>query len=133
IDLERGVVRYHARKSDHTVELPLKPMLGTVGVAPAAGEVRATIVPDRHGGNLDTPEIRAGATLYLGINIEGGLFSLGDGHARQGQGEVCGVAVEAAMATTLVVDVVKGVYTPWPRIESDSHLGCIGAARPLED
>jgi len=118
---------------DHTVELPLEPMHGTIGVAPAASEVRSTIVADAHGGNLDTPEVRAGVTAYFGVNVPGAMFAIGDGHARQGGGEVCGVAVEAAMTTVLAVDVVKGVSTPWPRLESETHLMSIGAARPLED
>jgi acetamidase/formamidase len=53
---------------------------------------------------MDTPEMRAGTSCYLGVNVEGALFSLGDGHARQGEGETCGVAVECAMDTVLVVD-----------------------------
>ncbi|MDQ3904464.1 MAG: acetamidase/formamidase family protein [Actinomycetota bacterium] len=133
VDTAAGVVRYHARHGDHTVELALEPMHGTIGVAPAASEVRSTIVPDAHGGNLDTPEVRAGVTAYFGVNVPGAMFSIGDGHARQGGGEVCGVAVEAAMTTVLAVDLVKGVSTPWPRLESDTHLMSIGAARPLED
>ncbi|MGC9668454.1 acetamidase/formamidase family protein [Planosporangium sp. 12N6] len=133
IDRAAGLVRYSARNSDYTVDLPLAPMHGTVGVAPAAGEARATIVPDAHGGNLDTPQLRAGTTLYLGVNVDGALFSLGDGHARQGDGEVSGVAVEAAMDTTLVVDLIKNTPTPWPRIESDTELLSVGCARPLED
>jgi acetamidase/formamidase len=133
IDQDAGVVHYHARRTDYTVDLPLDPMLGTVGVAPAGGEARSTIVPDRHGGNLDTPELRAGTTVYLGVNVPGAMFSFGDGHARQGQGEVCGVAVETAMRVTVAVDVIKDVPTPWPRIETDHQLISIGAARPLED
>ena len=133
IDAAASVVRYHARRSDYTVDLPLDPMLGTVGVAPAGGEARSTIVPDQHGGNLDTPELRAGTTVYLGVNVPGAMFAFGDGHARQGQGEVCGVAVETAMHVTVAVDLIKGVPTPWPRIETDHQLISVGAARPLED
>ena len=58
----------------------MDPMLGTVGVAPAAGEVRSSLVPDAFGGNMDTPEMRAGASCYLGVNVPGALFSVGDGH-----------------------------------------------------
>jgi amidase len=65
--------------------------------------------------------------------VAGALFAIGDGHARQGHGEVTGVAVEAAMRTTVVVDVIKGVATPWPRLESDAVLMSTGSARPLED
>lgn len=133
VDVAAGVVRYHARRSDFTVELPLDPMHGTVGVAPAAFETRMTITPDAHGGNMDTPELRAGVTAYFGVNVEGALFALGDGHCRQGHGEVSGVAVEAAMRTVVVVDLIKGAATPWPRLESDTHLMSTGSARPLED
>jgi acetamidase/formamidase len=116
-----------------TAALPLDPMHGTVGVAPAGGEARSSLVPDAHGGNMDTPEMRAGTTCYLGVNVEGALFSLGDGHCRQGEGETCGVAVEAAMDTVLVVELIKGRLTPWPRLETADHIISTGSARPLED
>jgi amidase len=133
VDVAAGVVRYHARRSDLSVELPLDPMHGTVGVAPGAFEARVTLVPDTHGGNMDTPELRAGVTVYIGVNVSGALFAIGDGHARQGHGEVTGVAVEAAMRTTVAVDVIKGMSTAWPRLESDGVLMSTGSARPLED
>src|SRR5439155_17946663 len=121
IDVAAGVVRYHATRGGYSVDLPLEPMHGTVGVAPAGFEARSTLTCDAHGGNLDTPEIRAGVTLYLPVNVPGALFALGDGHARQGPGEACGVAVECAMTTTLVVALIQDVSTPWPRIETDTH------------
>ena len=133
IDREARVVRYEARDSELRVELPLDPMHGTVGVAPALREVRSSLVPGDWGGNMDTPEMRSGATCYLGVNVAGALFSIGDGHARQGEGETCGVAVEAAMDTVVVVDVVKEQSTPWPRLENDEYLMTAGSARPLED
>ena len=77
--------------------------------------------------------MRAGVTCYLGVNVPGALFSFGDGHARQGEGETCGVAVEAAMETVAVVDLLKGSPTPWPRLESDEYLMTTGSTRPLED
>jgi len=133
LDRERRTCRFTAADSDAQVELPMDPMHGTVGVAPASLEVRSALVPDAHGGNLDTPEMRAGVTCYLGVNVEGALFSLGDGHARQGEGETCGVAVETAMNTVITIDLVKGRPTPWPRLESDRYLMTAGSARPLED
>jgi acetamidase/formamidase len=133
VDSRRRVVTYRALRGDHSVELPLDPMHGTVGVAPANFEARLSLVPDYYGGNMDTPEMRAGTTCYLGINVDGALFSLGDGHCRQGEGESCGVAVEAAMDTVLVVDLLKRVATPWPRLEDDTHIMSVGSARPLED
>jgi acetamidase/formamidase len=128
-----GLCRFTARDSDVTADLPLNPMHGTVGVAPANLEVRSALVPDAFGGNMDTPEMRAGVTCYLGVNVPGGLLSLGDGHARQGEGETCGVAVECAMNTVLIVDLIKGVATPWPRLESATHIMSTGSTRPLED
>jgi acetamidase/formamidase len=133
VDAKRRTVAYSARQGDRSIELPLDPMHGTVGVAPASFEARSSLVPDAHGGNMDTPEMRAGATCYLGVNVEGALFSIGDGHCRQGEGESCGVAVEAAMDTVVVIDLIKNRTCAWPRIESDHYVMTTGSARPLED
>jgi len=133
VDRARRTVTYHAARGDWTVELPLDPMHGTVGVAPGAFEARSSLVPAEHGGNLDTPEMRTGTTCYLGVNVEGALFALGDGHCRQGEGELCGVAVEAAMDTVVVIDLIRGRVTPWPRLENDEYVMSAGSARPLED
>jgi len=133
LDAKQRTVTFHARRGEFAVKLPMDPMHGTVGVAPAFLEARSSLVPDAHGGNMDTPEMRAGTTCYLGVNVAGALFSLGDGHARQGEGETCGVAVEAAMDTVIVVDLVKGAATPWPRLENDDYVMSTGSARPLED
>lgn len=133
IDIAAGTCRFQARNSDFSIELPLDPMHGTVGVAPAANEVIMSITPATHGGNMDTPEMRAGTTAYFGVNVDGGMLSIGDGHARQGEGEVCGTAVEAAMKTVVVVDLIKGQAPSSPRLESDEFLMTAGSARPLED
>ncbi|HEX2090116.1 MAG TPA: acetamidase/formamidase family protein [Actinomycetota bacterium] len=133
VDRDARTVTYRAAHGEHAVNLPLDPMHGTVGVAPAAFETRSSLVPDSHGGNMDTPEMRAGTTCYLGVNVEGALFSIGDGHCRQGEGETCGVAVEAAMDTVIIVDLIKRVYAPWPRLENDAFVMSTGSARPLED
>jgi len=133
LDSARGTVGFEARFGDFAVELPLAPMLGTVGVAPAAGEARTSLVPERFGGNMDAPQVRAGSTVYLGVNVEGALFSIGDGHYRQGEGEACGTAVEGAMTTTLVVELIKGGAPTWPRIEDDGHWMTVGSSRPMED
>jgi acetamidase/formamidase len=133
LDRDAGTVTFSARFSELTVALPVAPMLGTVGVAPPAGEVRTSLVPDRFGGNMDSPEIRAGATVYLGVNVEGALFSVGDGHYRQGEGEACGTAVEGAMTTTFIVELIKGGAPGWPRIEDDQSWTTVGSSRPLED
>ncbi len=133
VDRISRTVTFRARFDEVEVVLPLDPMHGTVGVAPANLEARSSLVPDAHGGNMDTPEMRAGVTCFLGVNVEGAMFALGDGHGRQGEGETCGVAVEAAMDTVVIVDLIKGVPTPWPRLESDDYLMSAGSARPLED
>jgi acetamidase/formamidase len=95
--------------------------------------VRSSLVPDRFGGNMDTPEMRAGSTVFLGVNVEGAMFSVGDGHYRQGEGEACGTAVEGAMTTTLIVELIKGNAPGWPRIEDDTHWMTVGSSRPMED
>ncbi len=133
VDRAAGNVMYQALDSDYGVRLPLEPFLGTIGVAPAAGEARNVLVPEAFGGNMDTPEARAGTTVYLGVNVEGALFSIGDGHYTMGEGEVCGVAVEGAMDTLLTVDVIKGIYCDWPRMEDDEAIMVAGSYRPLED
>ena len=137
VDSTRGTVGFEAVRTASgaalSVELPLAPMLGTVGVAPALHEVRTSLVPADYGGNMDTPDMRAGTTCYLGVNVPGALFSIGDGHYRQGEGESCGVAVEGAMNVTLVVELVKGVATGWPRLENDDEWATVGSTRPLED
>lgn len=133
VDVERGVCRFQARNSEFSVELPLDPFHGTVGVAPAAGERTMSVTPSAHGGNMDTPELRAGTTLYLPVHEPGAMLAIGDGHCRQGEGEVCGTAVEAAMSTTVVVDVLKGEQTAWPRLQSDEFIMSTGSAKPLED
>jgi acetamidase/formamidase len=118
---------------DLEIALPIEPMLGTVGLAPAAGEVRSSLVPDTFGGNMDTPEMRAGATCFLNVNVEGALFSVGDGHYRQGEGESCGTAVEGSMNVVLIVELLKTPGPAWPRIENDDYLAVVGSSRPLED
>jgi acetamidase/formamidase len=133
VDRSAGVVTFQALDSEHTASLPLEPFLGTVGVAPAAGEARNVLVPEAFGGNMDTPEARAGSTIYLGVSVDGALFSIGDGHYTMGDGEVCGVAVEGAMDVLLTVDVIKGVHCAWPRIEDDDAIMVAGSYRPLED
>jgi acetamidase/formamidase len=133
VDADARTVQFQARHSELSLALPLEPMLGTVGVAPAGNEVRSSLVPDRFGGNMDTPQLRAGVTCYLGVNVEGAMFSIGDGHYRQGEGESCGTAVEGAMISTVIVDLVKGAAPGWPRLEDDEHWLTVGSSRPLED
>jgi acetamidase/formamidase len=133
VDKAQGVVRTRAQDGKSGWELPLAPFLGCLGVAPANGEARSTIVPDNFGGNMDNPEVRAGNTVYLGVQVPGALLSFGDGHYAMGEGEIIGTAVEGAMNVELTVELVKNRFTPWPRIENGEFMMSVGSARPLED
>ena len=133
LDLEAWSATFRATRSDFALELPLDPMHGTVGVAPGNGEVRLVVTPSRHGGNMDTPEARVGTTLYLPVNVPGAMLALGDGHARQGEGEICGTGLESAMNSVIAVDLIKGGAPEWPRLENDDYIMSTGSVRPLED
>ena len=133
VDPERKVLRTQSQDGTQTWEVPLAPFLGCLGVSPAYGEARSTIVPDSFGGNMDCPEVRAGNTVYLGVRVPGALLSFGDGHLGMGDGEIIGTAVEGAMNVELTVDLIKHRETPWPRIENSEWMMSLGAGRPLED
>ena len=95
--------------------VPLKPFAGTIGVAPAEHGLHSVVPPRRVGGNLDIRDLAAGTTLYLPVEVEGALFSIGDTHAAQGDGEVCGTAIESAMNVAVTLDVVKDANLSMPR------------------
>lgn len=133
VDKAKNTVRYEAHKTKHAVDLPMRPFLGCIGVAPAGGEVRTTIVPEAFGGNMDTWQACAGATVYLPVNVPGALFSIGDGHLVEGSGEIIGTAVESALNVTLKIELIKKAQLSWPRIEDDNYIMSAGSYRPLED
>ena len=133
VDREKRVLRTQSQDGRQAWEVPLAPFLGCLGVSPAYGEARSTIVPDSFGGNMDCPEVRAGNTVYLGVRVPGALLSFGDGHFGMGDGEIIGTAVEGAMNVELTVDLIKHRETPWPRIENPEWMMSVGAGRPLED
>jgi acetamidase/formamidase len=95
--------------------VPLKPFAGTIGVAPAEPGLHSIVPPRRVGGNMDIRDLAAGTTLYLPVEVPGALFSVGDTHAAQGDGEVCGTAIESPMTVTLTFDLVKGASLKFPR------------------
>jgi len=82
---------------------------------------------------MDVPDVCPGNTIYLPVWNEGALFYTGDTHARQGQGELCGVALEITSKVTVVFTVLKGRQISWPRIESADRIMTVGSARPMED
>jgi acetamidase/formamidase len=133
IDAARGIARTTTRDGKHAWELPLAPFLGCLGVAPAGGEARTTIVPGNFGGNMDCPEVRAGNTVFLGVNAPGALLSFGDGHYAMGDGEIMGAAIEGAMNVEVYVELLKKRATPIPRIENADEVMFVGSGRPLED
>lgn len=116
------------------LRLPISPMIGTLGTAPAE-EVFSNAWPGRHGGNMDVQEVRAGATVYLPVQVEGALLHIGDVHAIMGDGEINGGGgIECRAECTLRVRLVeKPKRMAWPRIVDDTHITAVGAARPAED
>jgi acetamidase/formamidase len=96
-------------------KVQLQPFAGTVGVAPAEPGLHSIVPPRRVGGNMDVRDLIAGAELYLPIEVPGALFSVGDTHAAQGDGEVCGTAIESPMRIALKFDLVKGANLAYPR------------------
>ena len=131
---EDGNTLHTTTASRVDLQVPFQPFFGTIGIAPAHGEVRLSVTPGEFGGNLDLPDLGPAATLYLRSNVDGGHLYLGDGHFAQGDGEITGTAVEGALDATLIAWRVGPVPTfDWPRMETDRHLGVIGCARPLED
>ena len=133
LDSARSTARASSRDGKHTWAVPLAPFLGCLGVAPSAGEVRSTIVPGPFGGNMDCPEVRAGNTVFLGVNVPGAMLSFGDGHYAMGEGEIMGAAIEGAMNVELFVELVKHQTTLVPRIENADEVMFVGSGRPLED
>ena len=98
--------------------VPLKPFAGTIGVAPAEPGLHSIVPPRRVGGNLDIRDLAAGTTLYLPVEVRGALFSVGDTHAAQGDGEVCGTAIESPMNVELSFDLMKGEPLRFPRFQT---------------
>jgi len=133
LNASRTMARAASGDGRHAWDVPLAPFLGCIGVAPASGEVRSTIVPGPFGGNMDCPEVRAGNTVFLGVNVPGALLSFGDGHYAMGDGEIMGAAIEGAMNVEVFVELVKRQPTPVPRIENADEVMFVGAGRPLED
>jgi acetamidase/formamidase len=115
------------------VEVPLRPMLGRVAVAPAGEEAWGGLWPGDFGGNLDASDVTQGATIYLPVFHPGAQFYFGDFHALQGDGEIVGSGLESTADVTFQFDLIKGRRIRWPRIENDEHIMVAGSVRPLID
>ncbi len=133
IDHATNTATFQALDSNYKLKIPLHPFLGCIGVAPANGEARSSIVPAEFGGNMDAPEASAGNTLYLPVNVSGALFYFGDAHAAMVDGEIAGTAIEVPMKARLQFDVVKGKRTGWPRFENEKEIMAAGIYRPVDD
>jgi len=132
IDKTKGVATLdEATVTPGGITLPLRPMLGCVGVAPRGKEAISTATPGPWGGNMDYAWLNAGVTLMLPVNEPGALLFMGDGHARQGEGEVAGTGLETSMDVEFTVSVLKGKSIGWPRMETATHILVLGSARPL--
>jgi acetamidase/formamidase len=125
--IRNGVV-YYPLKDGSMIEIPARPLIGTIGTAPQTEGI-ISMNAGRHGGNIDCTDVCAGNTLFLPIFVEGGLLHLGDVHAAQGDGELNGAPVEVSAECTLTVDVLKGKVISCPRIETPTSIMTIGIGR----
>ncbi|MGH9308169.1 MAG: acetamidase/formamidase family protein [Vicinamibacterales bacterium] len=134
LDLTRnvGILDLPASAS-RRIEMPLRPMLGRLAVAPANGEAFGGLWPGNFGGNMDAADAREGTTVMLPIFYEGAYFYFGDGHALQGDGEICGSGLETTMDVTFQFDLIKGRRIRWPRMEDAEDIMVAGSGRPLVD
>ncbi len=134
LDLKKNVGTLELKSSRQPrIELPLHPFIGSIGVAPRFGRTETSLMPGEYGGNMDCVETREGTILYLPVWVRGAYFSFGDVHAAQGDGEVCGVALETTAEVTVKLDVRKGKSIDWPRLEDGTHIMTTGSGRPLMD
>ncbi|MFN3643319.1 MAG: acetamidase/formamidase family protein [Gemmobacter sp.] len=114
------------------ITLPYEPFVGTMGVSPEI-EAVSSLQPDYWGGNMDLPDVAPGAVIYFPVQRPEAHFFIGDCHARQGDGELCGVAVEMAATVTVQIDLIKGWSIPGVRLETAEFIMAVGSARPMED
>src|SRR5215468_1071565 len=133
IDHASNTATFKALDSNFSVKIPLHPFFGCIGVAPASGEARSSIVPAEFGGNMDSPEASVGNTVYFPVNVSGALLFVGDGHAAMGDGEVAGTAIEVPLKGRVQLSVIKGRKIDWPQFENDNYIMTVGAYRPLDD
>jgi acetamidase/formamidase len=132
IDKAHGVVRLaDTDVQPGGIELPIKPMLGCVGVAPERRQAISTGVPGNFGGNMDYAGMNAGVKLMLPVFEPGAMLFMGDGHARQGHGELVGSGLETSMDVEFKVELIKKKAIAWPHLENDTYIMAIGSARPL--
>ncbi|MFA5577269.1 MAG: acetamidase/formamidase family protein [Tissierellaceae bacterium] len=127
------IVDNHAIYAEN-IRIPIDPMIGVIGVAPAAEDGEwATNSPWKHGGNMDTRDIRAGSTLYFPVEQRGALLALGDCHAAMGDGEMCFTGLEVSADVLLKLEVIKGKSIKWPLVETKDHTMVIASGDTIDE
>ncbi|TCU77310.1 amidase [Tissierella praeacuta] len=127
VNIEDGYAIFHG------IKLPIRPMIGVIGVAPAKEEGEwPTDSPWKHGGNMDTNDITAGSTLYFPVNQKGALLALGDCHAIMGDGEICFTGLEVPAEVTLEINLIKGKTVKWPLLETEEYTMIIASGNNLD-
>ena len=133
VDVEAGTATLVAPETRlGRFTLPLAPMVGCFGVAPARGQAISTATSGEHGGNMDYRGFAPGVTVYFPVFVSGALLHFGDGHAIQGDGEIVGTGIEISTTMRMTVRVQKGRRITWPRGENATHIFTVGNARPLD-
>jgi acetamidase/formamidase len=119
-----------------SINIPLEPFPGVMGVAPATDSSLSTVPPRANGGNMDDPHMTEGTTVYFPVFVEGALFSIGDAHAAQGLGEVCGTAIEAPTRIVYELELIKGEDArdiPEPQYETDDYYAVTGFGKTIDE
>ncbi len=127
MDVTEEGVRFSDR-----ITLPFEPFIGTMGISPEI-EAVSSLQPDYWGGNMDLPDVAPGAVVYFPVQRQDAHFFVGDCHGRQGDGELCGVAVEIPATVVLQIDLIKDWAIPGVRLETEDFIMSVGSARPMED
>lgn len=127
MDVTEDGVRFSDR-----ITLPFEPFIGTMGISPEI-EAVSSLQPDYWGGNMDLPDVAPGAVVYFPVQRQDAHFFVGDCHGRQGDGELCGVAVEIPATVVLQIDLIKDWAIPGVRLETEDFIMSVGSARPMED
>jgi len=115
------------------ITVPLQPFPGVMGVAPNTEELLSTIPPRANGGNMDDPNMTEGASIYFPVFVSGGLFSIGDGHATQGLGEVCGTAIECPLRIVYKIELIKDRRIQEPQYETKDYYATTGFAPTIDE
>ena len=127
VEIENNYVHF-----DNNVRVRINPMIGTIGVAPESGEIPSSSL-GKHGGNMDVKELVAGTRLYLPVFAEGALFSAGDVHAIQADGELCVSSVDVAAEALFKFDLIKGKKPEWPILETRDEYALLAFGETLEE